>query len=963
MATYQAYLSTTNSLYTNPIEPTGGDSGNSYMRVGNNSTGAAHFILLQLPADIPSGVTASAASLRLTEYSSSYGSTTSLDVKFSRITGAWTSATKYNALPAYDSGTSVAETFDNAKPSSSNYDFRVVNSYKYSDGYLGGFIYYDTYQGASFTRTISGDVYTYTYISTVYDYYLWHTIDITTIIQDCIDSGNTGIIIYFDTPGDNDTRKYFKSVNNSSNDLRPRLDITYATNPDPTAPTLDSISTITAASKTFGWADATDVVFDSDKLYYEMQLSDDDGSTWGAAVTSAEGASEYTINLKTYLSIEAAQYYYNPIFKIRVRTKTPDYGGSPYYSAYTTSAAFTVDYRITPTAPSIAVDDDEPYEGDTVTFTITRPDTYNTHDSDGNTNMLYYYIQLYTGTALVNTNELVTSATKDRSYYVDDLTVGRSDLSTYVRVYCEDTEGQTSSYSSNLAFTVKRFRTPIINVTGIDRDETVATISVIVSDTGFADAQANTEVNKIQYSLAGGAYGDAALDGWSDLENSFDTSALVAGTRYVLGVKVINEGPGARENKTSSAYLDTILEYTPVTATVRDSVSGMGIFMAQNIVVGEDFTVEHYLSGLDGWIYTTDTWNYKALTNLITNGNFVGTTGWTTARGTISAANNTLTSTGTGGGTSAGVTFGTAAAATSAKKYYARVRARVTNSACTMIRMSVYDTPFAQIKFIAQNTPTINEWYAVSGVVSLNAGTGTIGMGILQFYADSATQTGKVMEVQEVSLIDLTGIYGAGNEPTKAQMDALTATWGVSPILIPTGTSGNYQKGDKVKLTQTTTKYLYVTNVADMALTVTGGSDYTLTDDALSEIYYSHAENPVGFPQWFNHTPTYTGFSADPSDDVFKFCIKGKTCFFYHNEETAGTSNATGFTISLPVTAALKAYGLLLLTQDNSSVLTTPGRWEVAIGATTATLYKDTATGAWTASGTKRAWLSGFYEI
>jgi hypothetical protein len=151
-------------------------------------------------------------------------------------------------------------------------------------------------------------------------------------------------------------------------------------------------------------------------------------------------------------------------------------------------------------------------------------------------------------------------------------------------------------------------------------------------------------------------------------------------------------------------------------------------------------------------------------TNLVTNGDFSnGTTGWSANNSTISTSANTLINTGNGSGqfprTNGGSIFA------NNQTYYVRMRARVTNS--NAVEMFIGHGPSA----IARITvPIINQWYQVTGVVSnpLNAE-----LRIYHSYADSATANGKVMEVQYVSVLNLTQIFGAGNEPTKEQMDAM----------------------------------------------------------------------------------------------------------------------------------------------------------------------------------------------
>ena len=73
--------------------------------------------------------------------------------------------------------------------------------------------------------------------------------------------------------------------------------------------------------------------------------------------------------------------------------------------------------------------------------------------------------------------------------------------------------------------------------------------------------------------------------------------------------------------------------------------------------------------------------------------------------------------------------------------------------------------------------------------------------------------------------------------------------------------TGKYGIGDKIKLTQTTVKYFYVTAISYSSgsglttISVCGGTDYTLINASIASPCYSKIENPQGFPGKFNYTP------------------------------------------------------------------------------------------------------------
>jgi len=100
-----------------------------------------------------------------------------------------------------------------------------------------------------------------------------------------------------------------------------------------------------------------------------------------------------------------------------------------------------------------------------------------------------------------------------------------------------------------------------------------------------------------------------------------------------------------------------------------------------------------------------------------------------------------------------------------------------------------------------------------------------------------------------------------------------------STIIVPSGAAAIYSVGDKIKLTQTTVKYFYVIGVADTVLTVTGGSDYTIANAAITAIYYSHQASPIGFPSKFNWVPSLSGMTLGDGTLVGFFSISGKTCY------------------------------------------------------------------------------------
>lgn len=187
-------------------------------------------------------------------------------------------------------------------------------------------------------------------------------------------------------------------------------------------------------------------------------------------------------------------------------------------------------------------------------------------------------------------------------------------------------------------------------------------------------------------------------------------------------------------------------------------------------------------------------------------------------------------------------------------------------------------------------------------------------------------------------------------------------TWtyaSATTITVPSGAASKYQKGDKIKITNNSaTKYFYIVSVADTVLTVTGGSDYTVHDSAISNNFYSKIENPQGFPTSFGFTSTVSGFTPAPSLSL-KFTISGGTLII-DQFDVGGTSNATTFSFTIPVApVAAKSCVFVCGSRDNTVFQTVFAHGEY-ISGTTVSVYKSFYQGAWTNSGAKGIWCPSF---
>lgn len=145
----------------------------------------------------------------------------------------------------------------------------------------------------------------------------------------------------------------------------------------------------------------------------------------------------------------------------------------------------------------------------------------------------------------------------------------------------------------------------------------------------------------------------------------------------------------------------------------------------------------------------------------------------------------------------------------------------------------------------------------------------------------------------------LASFYWNGGSGTWTYASATTFT-------VPAADAACMAVGTKIWLTQTTSKYFYVTGVSGTTITVNGGSDYTVANAAITAPYFSNAETPVGFPQWFNYTPTFANTTLGNGTVTGRFQMSGKAVHFRANFALGSTSavGAGGITVSFPVTTA-----------------------------------------------------------
>lgn len=284
------------------------------------------------------------------------------------------------------------------------------------------------------------------------------------------------------------------------------------------------------------------------------------------------------------------------------------------------------------------------------------------------------------------------------------------------------------------------------------------------------------------------------------------------------------------------AHTHTASQISDSTATGRTLITNANIDAKGDLIVGSaNDTVTRLPAGVDGSILIADSNAATGiayqnpiplLRNLVANSDFSnGTTGWNSNHSTNAVSDGILTNTASGGDRFPVIVQTLGAALVPGNAYYIRARARVTNSVCTGI--SVYDGSKV-VKIV--NNPTQNEWYNGSAKITWQGSGKTY---LYHTYGSTANATGAVMEVGKYLLIDLTACFGAGNEPSKEEMDAIMETWGgwfskETPKLLPTYLSG-YARATQTINAQTGTSYTLQASDAGNLATLTNSAAITVT--------------------------------------------------------------------------------------------------------------------------------------
>lgn len=182
-----------------------------------------------------------------------------------------------------------------------------------------------------------------------------------------------------------------------------------------------------------------------------------------------------------------------------------------------------------------------------------------------------------------------------------------------------------------------------------------------------------------------------------------------------------------------------------------------------------------------------------------------------------------------------------------------------------------------------------------------------------------------------------------------------TSTWtyaSSTTFTVPGDVTSQFPVGTKIKLTQTTAKYFYVTGSSygapNTTVTVTAGSDYTIANAAITSPALSYDASPQGFPQWFNHVCAFSNLTEGNATDTSRFKMNGSEVIFRIDFIFGSTTSISGSTsLTLPVTMSSSWSGSSFLGNvllRDAGTAEYNGTAEVS-SSTLAIIYKDNVSG------------------
>ncbi|MBK5243049.1 polysaccharide deacetylase family protein [Clostridium sp.] len=175
---------------------------------------------------------------------------------------------------------------------------------------------------------------------------------------------------------------------------------------------------------------------------------------------------------------------------------------------------------------------------------------------------------------------------------------------------------------------------------------------------------------------------------------------------------------------------------------------------ANNLLVTQlNDNIKQIVDNVDGASVTI---SGETLKNKVSNSVYADGIGWVGAASTLTVNDNACTTTGNGTSAYVNINQNTKIVWSATKRLFIKAKVRVTNANCSALM--IWDngtTGGGNQSALFQTTPVQNQWYEISSIVANKGQTGELQLYLKHDYADSATALGKVMEAEDIVIVDL----------------------------------------------------------------------------------------------------------------------------------------------------------------------------------------------------------------
>jgi hypothetical protein len=296
-------------------------------------------------------------------------------------------------------------------------------------------------------------------------------------------------------------------------------------------------------------------------------------------------------------------------------------------------------------------------------------------------------------------------------------------------------------------------------------------------------AKYNSDVASLQIGTGGSAKPITLTDTFAKIStivtSSYSSRCVLGATlgksvsvKYVLAINLTDTfGAG---NEPTAEQMDDFMS-----SHENSWFSGSRNISTTKQQIIKNLTLENEVLGNKSKILNIYNTNESESESFLKNGNFIlGTEHWVKTYGTetITSTDSVLYVKGPAVPGYSGVEQQTELAYTTGDKIFVKYKAKVTNSSCLSLSVNYRGTVAGGAAVAKVTNPTKGEDYDISHVFTLGEGSGNLAVGIVQYYDIGDSADGKTMEVSEATAVNLTKIFGTGNEPTENEMLSLLST-------------------------------------------------------------------------------------------------------------------------------------------------------------------------------------------